>query len=135
MNVMDKIWDKNSFEVGGHWPLWRGWKNRMTMQNRPKSNAKKQQKKTTTSSSSCHRCFITRLLLINHSYLTKYKTCSVVRNLLNNSKKCLNTCYTCNVVFAVQFHLVSGVYFIRSAFKGYNTRDLGTVLLQHLRKM
>jgi len=27
---MDKIWDKKSFEVGGHWPLWRGWKNRMT---------------------------------------------------------------------------------------------------------
>ena len=21
---MDKIWDKISFEVGGHWPLWRG---------------------------------------------------------------------------------------------------------------
>ena len=24
---MDKIWDRKSFEVGGHWPLWRGWKN------------------------------------------------------------------------------------------------------------
>ena len=23
---MDKIWDKESFEVGGLWPLWRGWK-------------------------------------------------------------------------------------------------------------
>jgi len=23
---MDKIWDRKSFEVGGHWPLWRGWK-------------------------------------------------------------------------------------------------------------
>ena len=22
--VMDKIWDRKSFEVGGHWPLWRG---------------------------------------------------------------------------------------------------------------
>ena len=22
---MDKIWDRKSFEVGGHWPLWRGW--------------------------------------------------------------------------------------------------------------
>jgi len=21
-----KIWDRKSFEVGGHWPLWRGWK-------------------------------------------------------------------------------------------------------------
>ena len=20
MNVMDKIWDRKSFEVGGHWP-------------------------------------------------------------------------------------------------------------------
>jgi len=28
---MDKIWDRKSFDVGGHhWPLWRGWKNRMT---------------------------------------------------------------------------------------------------------
>jgi len=26
---MDKIWDGKSFEVGGHWLLWRGWKNRM----------------------------------------------------------------------------------------------------------
>ena len=40
INVMDKIWDRKSFEVGGHWPLWRGWKNRMTTQNRQKSNAK-----------------------------------------------------------------------------------------------
>ena len=24
---MDKIWDRKSFEVGGHWPLWRGLKN------------------------------------------------------------------------------------------------------------
>ena len=23
---MDKIWDRKSFEVGGHWPLWLGWK-------------------------------------------------------------------------------------------------------------
>jgi len=23
---MDKIWDRKSFEVGGHWQLWRGWK-------------------------------------------------------------------------------------------------------------
>jgi len=21
---MNKIWDRKSFEVGGHWPLWRG---------------------------------------------------------------------------------------------------------------
>ena len=37
---MDKIWDRKSFEVGGHCPLWRGWKNRMTTQNRQKANAK-----------------------------------------------------------------------------------------------
>ena len=37
---MDIIWDRKSFEVGGHWPLWRGWKNRMTTQNRQKWNAK-----------------------------------------------------------------------------------------------
>jgi len=24
---MDKIWDRKSFEVGGHWPLLRGCKN------------------------------------------------------------------------------------------------------------
>jgi len=24
---MDKIWNRKSFEVGGHCPLWRGWKN------------------------------------------------------------------------------------------------------------
>ena len=38
---MDKIWDRKSFEVGGHWPLWRGWTNRMATQNLQKSNAKK----------------------------------------------------------------------------------------------
>ena len=38
---MDTIWDRKSFEVGGHWPLWR-MKKRMTMQKRQKSNAKKQ---------------------------------------------------------------------------------------------
>jgi len=26
---MDKIWDRKSFEVGGHWPVWRCWKKRM----------------------------------------------------------------------------------------------------------
>jgi len=24
LNVLDKIWDRKSIEVGGHWPLWRG---------------------------------------------------------------------------------------------------------------
>ena len=37
---MDNIWNRKSFEVGGHWPLWRGWNNRMTMQKRQKSNAR-----------------------------------------------------------------------------------------------
>ena len=41
---MDKIWDRKAFEVGGHWPLWRRWKTRMTMQNRQKSNDKKREK-------------------------------------------------------------------------------------------
>ena len=36
INVMDKIWDGKSFKVGGHLPLWRGWKNRMTTQNAKK---------------------------------------------------------------------------------------------------
>ena len=42
---MDTIWDRKSFEVGGHCPLWRGWKKRMTMQNRQKSKAKKTKNK------------------------------------------------------------------------------------------
>jgi len=37
---MDKIWDRKSFKVGGHWRLWRGWKKRMTTQNRQMSTAK-----------------------------------------------------------------------------------------------
>ena len=37
---MDKIWDRKSVEVGGHWPLWRGWKKRMNTQNLQKSNDK-----------------------------------------------------------------------------------------------
>ena len=41
---MDKVFDRKSFKVGGHWPLWRGWKKRMTTQNRQKLYAKKQQK-------------------------------------------------------------------------------------------
>ena len=35
-NVMDKIWDRKSFKVEGHWPLWRGRKKRMTTQKRQK---------------------------------------------------------------------------------------------------
>ena len=37
---MDKILDRNPFEVGGHWPLWPD-KKQTTTQNRQKSNAKK----------------------------------------------------------------------------------------------
>jgi len=33
---MDKIWDRKSFAVGGHWLLWWGWK---TTQNRQMSYA------------------------------------------------------------------------------------------------
>ena len=43
---MDKIGYRKSFEVEGHWPLWWGWKNRMTTQNRQKSNAKIKFKKS-----------------------------------------------------------------------------------------
>ena len=39
---MDKIGDRKSFEVGGHWTFVAGMKkNRTTAQNRQKSNAKK----------------------------------------------------------------------------------------------
>ena len=44
---MDKIWYRNPFNVGGHWPLWWGWKNRMTTQNRQKVERKKKDKKNT----------------------------------------------------------------------------------------
>jgi len=37
---MAKIWDRESYEVGGHRPLWRGQKKRVITQNRQKSNAK-----------------------------------------------------------------------------------------------
>jgi len=56
---MDTIWDRKSFEVGGHRPLWRGWKNRMTTQNRQKSNAEKtkKQKKTFITITHCRSIF------------------------------------------------------------------------------
>ena len=37
---MDKILDRKSFEVEGHWPLWPD-KKKTTTQNRQNSNAKK----------------------------------------------------------------------------------------------
>jgi len=57
---MGKIWDRKSFEVGGHWPLWRRWKNRMITQNRQKSNAKKTTNLSQCSSVSdvCWWCFV-----------------------------------------------------------------------------
>jgi len=36
---MDNIWDRKILRSLSHWPLWRGWKNRMTTQNRQKLNA------------------------------------------------------------------------------------------------
>ena len=41
---MDKIWDRKSFEAADLWPLWRGWKKRMTTQNRQKSRTLKKTK-------------------------------------------------------------------------------------------
>ena len=46
---MDNILDRKSFQVGGHWPLWRGRKKRMTTQNRQKSNAKTKQQQQSCS--------------------------------------------------------------------------------------
>ena len=40
MNVKDKIWDRKSAEVGGHWPLWRDEKTNEHTEP-TKSNAKK----------------------------------------------------------------------------------------------
>ena len=42
---MDKIWDRKSFEVGGHWRCGGHEKTRMTTQNRQKVESKKQQHK------------------------------------------------------------------------------------------
>ena len=44
---MDNIWDRKSFEVGGHWTLSWGGKHRMATQNLHKSNAKNKSKTTT----------------------------------------------------------------------------------------
>ena len=38
---MAKIWDRKSFEVGGHWPLWGGEKTKCPRRTEKKSNAKK----------------------------------------------------------------------------------------------
>jgi len=38
---MDKIWDRKSIEVGGHWPLWRGWKKPNDHTEPTKLNAKR----------------------------------------------------------------------------------------------
>ena len=38
---MDKIWDRKSFEVGGHWQLWRGFQTNDHVEPTKKSNAKK----------------------------------------------------------------------------------------------
>ena len=31
---MDKIWDRKSFEVGGHWPLWQNRQKRRTLKSK-----------------------------------------------------------------------------------------------------
>ena len=49
---MDKIWDRKSFEVGDYWPLWRGWKNQMTTQNR-QSDAKNKTKQKQQTNKTC----------------------------------------------------------------------------------
>ena len=61
---MDNIWDRKFLEVGGHWPLWRGWKNRITTQNRQKSNAKK----TKFVNLKVQLCYAIRMMIshINH---------------------------------------------------------------------
>ena len=60
---MDKIWEGKSFEVGGHWPLWRGWKNIMTMQNRQKSKGKKKLVYTKSTLPTCRFCITVYLHL------------------------------------------------------------------------
>ena len=39
-----KIWDRKSFEVGDHWPLWRGWKNEWPHRTDKSRHAKKNKK-------------------------------------------------------------------------------------------
>ena len=42
---MDKSWDRKSFEVGGHWPLWRGMKKPNDHAEPTKSNVKNRKRK------------------------------------------------------------------------------------------
>ena len=62
---MDQIWDRKSFEVVGHWALWR-MKKQMTTQNRQKSNAKKTLKKNSFKAKVFGIFSITLVFITNH---------------------------------------------------------------------
>ena len=71
---MDKIWDRKSFKVGGHWPLWRGMKNT----NDQTSNAKNKTKKTCDPSMTFGytHCLINKLYIIGYtSYIHGPNNC------------------------------------------------------------
>ena len=96
---MDKIWDRKSFEDGGHWPLLRGWKKRMTKQNRQKSKAKKNKKSLSTG-----------FVFQEHTWIncsTKDNKHSIEHKITFNPSKG-NTCPTC--VKEVSFNLIGGSF-------------------------
>ena len=75
---MDKIWDRKSFEVGGHWPLWRGWKNEWPRRTDKSGTLKIREKKSITTvslkNSKIHSMALEikrRALSINYRFLWK----------------------------------------------------------------
>ena len=79
INVMYTILDGKSFDVGGHWQLWRVWKHRMTTQKRRKSNAKKVPGNMLTKG--CSTYAYSYQTWISYVHWTLLKTCLVVTKL------------------------------------------------------
>jgi len=57
---MDTIWDGKSFEVGGHWTLWRGNKKNEWPRGTDKSRTLKKQEQKTN---------LIQYLVLSHSYM------------------------------------------------------------------
>ena len=61
---MDKIWDRKSFKVGGHWPLWWGWKKRNDHAEPTKVERLKNKNKKTMYKYTDTRCYLFCLQLV-----------------------------------------------------------------------
>ena len=55
-NVMDKIWDRKSFEVDSHWLVWRGWNTEWPRRTDRSRTLKNKNKKNGIRSTNCARC-------------------------------------------------------------------------------